>query len=296
MDSLAALLAFAHTAETLSFVQAARRLGISPSAVGKSVARLEQRVGVRLFHRSTRRVSLTSEGQLFFEHCQRILAELRDAEAMLIRTQERPRGRLRISLPTAGYRFLMPLLPEFARRYSEIELDLDFNDRIVDVIAEGVDAVIRSGVLPDSQLVSRRLGAFRFVLCASPAYLAKYGVPEKPEALREHRCLRFRFPTSGKLQDWVFSGSGHPSAADYPTALVANNMEAVLTAALRGLGIAYMPAFLASEALAAGHLKSILEQYIEGGGDFWLLWPAGRQSSPKVRAFIDFLVEARVFK
>ncbi|MET3970874.1 DNA-binding transcriptional LysR family regulator [Bradyrhizobium sp. S3.9.1] len=166
MDSLNGIVAFVRAAETLSFVAAGRMLGISASAVGKSVSKLEQSVGTRLFHRTTRRVSLTEEGALFFERCRRILDDLRDAEAMLSQAASTPRGRLRVSLPTIGYRFLLPILPEFRRLYPEIELDLDFSDRIVDLVEEGLDAAIRSGALADSSLMSRRLGPFRFVLCA----------------------------------------------------------------------------------------------------------------------------------
>lgn len=180
MDSLSGLIAFVRTAETLSFVAAGRLLGVSASAVGKNVAKLEQSVGVRLFQRSTRRVSLTDEGALFYERCRRVLDDLNDAETMLSQSALTPRGKLRVSLPTIGYRFLMPILPDFAARYPEVELDLDFDDRILDVIEEGLDVVVRSGELTDSRLMSRRLRAFRFVLCASPAYLAAHGRPRTP--------------------------------------------------------------------------------------------------------------------
>jgi DNA-binding transcriptional LysR family regulator len=295
MESLAGLLAFTRTAETLSFVEAARRLGISPSAVGKNVTRLEQHLNVQLLHRSTRRLSLTAEGALFFERCRRILDDLQDAEAMLSEAMAKPRGRLRISLPTIGYRFLVPLLPEFARLYPDVDLDLDFNDRLIDVVAEGVDAVIRSGVLPDSQLMSRRLGSFRFVLCASPDYIELYGAPRHPDDLMRHRCLQFRFPTTGKIQDWKFREQPAETASRHPAALVCNNMEALRAAAIAGLGIAYMPEFLAGDALKDGELQSVLGDKLDEGGDFWLLWPTGRQLSPKLRVFIDFLT-GRLFK
>ena len=180
MESLSGIVAFVRTAETLSFVAAGRALGVSASAVGKNVAKLEQTVGVRLLQRSTRRVNLTAEGTLFYERCRRILDDLQDAEAMLSHAAQTPRGKLRVSLPTIGYRFLLPVLPAFSALYPEVEVDLEFNDRLVDVIEEGFDAVIRSGDLPDSRLMSRRLGPFRFVLCAAPAYLEQYGVPQTP--------------------------------------------------------------------------------------------------------------------
>lgn len=294
MDSLSGLIAFVRTAETLSFVAAGRSLGVSASAVGKNVARLEQSVGVRLFQRSTRRVSLTDEGALFYERCRRVLEDLRDAETMLSQSALVPRGKLRVSLPTIGYRFLMPILPEFAARYPEVELDLDFDDHILDVIEEGLDVVVRSGELADSRLMSRRLGAFRFVLCASPGYLAGHGAPQAPEDLAKHKCLRFRFPTTGKLQNWSLRREAGAGDVRIPSTMVCNNIEALRAAAIGGLGIAHMPDFLARDALAQGSLRTVLDGDMINPGQFWALWPSSRQLSPKLRVFVDFL-SARLF-
>lgn len=291
MESLSGIVAFVRTAETLSFVAAGRGLGISASAVGKNVAKLEQTVGVRLFNRSTRRVSLTAEGALFYERCRRILDDLQDAEAMLSHVVQIPRGKLRVGLPTIGYRFLLPILPEFSRRYPEIEIELDFNDRLVDVIEEGFDVVIRSGELPDSRLIARRLGPFRFVLCAAPAYLERNGVPRCPEDLEHHDCIRFRFPTTGKLQEWSLSHDGKDVEPRLRTALTCNNMEALRAAAIAGFGIGYMPDFLVHEAVGSGTLRTLLDAHLVTPGQFWALWPSSRHLSPKVRAFVDYLDE-----
>ncbi|RAS28830.1 LysR family transcriptional regulator [Paraburkholderia bryophila] len=291
MDNLSGIVAFVQTAEASSFVAASQRLGVSPSAVGKSVARLEQHLGVRLLQRSTRRVSLTDDGERFYERCRQILDALNEAESMMLDANAVPRGRLRVSLPTIGYRFLLPILPAFAERYPEIDLELDFNDRIVDVIEGGFDAAIRSGNLADSQLMAKRLGPFRFVLCASPGYLQRRGVPLTPADLAEHACLRFRFPTSGKLQPWAFRGQPEEAAARFPTALTCNNMEALRAAAELGLGIGYMPDFLARDALRAGTLQGVLDDHLSDPGQFSVLWPSSRQLSPKLRAFVDFLSE-----
>ncbi|WGS52014.1 LysR family transcriptional regulator [Paraburkholderia sp. D15] len=291
MDNLSGIVAFVQTVEASSFVGASQRIGISPSAVGKSVARLEQHLGVRLLQRSTRRVSLTEDGERFYDRCRSILDALNEAESMMLAANAVPRGRLRVSLPTIGYRFLLPLLPAFTARYPEIDLELDFNDRIVDVIEGGFDAAIRSGELPDSQLMAKRLGPFRFVLCASPAYLKQRGIPSTPADLAAHACLRFRFPTSGKLQPWAFRGQADDMAARFPTTLTCNNMEALRAAAELGLGIAYMPDFLARDALRAGTLQSMLDEHLADAGQFSVLWPSSRQLSPKLRAFVDFLSE-----
>lgn len=288
MESLSGLVAFVRAAESLSFVAAGRALGISASAVGKNIAKLEQAVGVRLFQRSTRKINLTEEGALFYERCRRILDELQDAEAMLSQAVETPRGKLRIGLPTIGYRFLMPILPEFSYQYPEIELDIDFDDRILDVIEAGLDVVIRSGELPDSRLISRRLRTFRFVLCASPAYLDRHGVPRTASDLEHHRCLRFRFPTSGKLQNWSLRGLSGGLEPCIPTSMVCNNMEALRAAAIGGLGIVHMPDFLARDAIAQGSLRTVLDDLADTG-QFWALWPSSRQLSPKARVFVDFI-------
>lgn len=285
MDKLNGLLAFVRTAESGSFAAAGRALEISASAVGKGVARLEQEVGVRLLQRSTRRIQLTDEGRLFHERCRRILDDLQDARAMLSQAREAPRGRLRVSAPIVGHHFLMPLVPDFLARHPQVELDIVFTDRNVDLIEEGIDVAIRSGELPDSRLVSRPLQPFRLLLCAAPAYLARRGTPLEPRELVRHEAVRFRHPDSGKLLDWPLPGA-EPRAR---TVLACNNMEAVLDGALRGLGIACMPDFLAREPLAGGRLVSVLDAQMEGHGRFNALWPSSRHLSPKVRLFVDHL-------
>jgi len=287
MDNLNRIVAFVRTAEALSFVEAGERLGISASAVGKTIAKLEQSLGVRLFQRTTRRVALTEEGRQFYERCRRILEDLHDAQAILSESAQSPRGRLRISLPTIGYRFLMPVLPDFSARYPGIELDLDFNDRLVDIIDGDFDAVIRSGTLTDSSLMARRLGQFQFVLCAAPSYLSKVGTPRKLQALEAHTCVRYRFPTSGKLESWALTKDGS-EPPNLRNAMVCNNMEAVREAVIAGYGIGYMPDFLVRGAIEDGALQTILEGLRIAPGQFSILWPSSRQLSPKLRAFVDF--------
>lgn len=194
MESLSGLLAFVRAAELRSFVAAGERLGVSASAIGKSIARLEESLGVRLFNRSTRRINLTDEGALFFERCQRIVSEIENAQAEMARISDAPRGRLRVSMPAIGYRMLVPLLAGFGARYPEVELDVDFNDRIVDLIAEGIDVAVRGGELADSRMMARRLGPFRQILAGAPDYFRRCGTPRAPAELLEHACLRYRLP------------------------------------------------------------------------------------------------------
>jgi len=291
MDSITALLAFVRTAEAASFVGAARSLGLSPSTVGKRVARLEQDLGVRLFQRTTRRVRLTEEGEVLLRRCKRALDELSEARADLSQRQQSPSGLLRVGLPTIGYRFLLPLLPLFRQRYPGVQLELDFNDRLVDVVSEGLDVVIRSGELADSSLMARRLGPFHFVLCAAPVHLHAHGRPATLAQLATHPAVRFRFPTTGKLQAWSLPGHDGDAGAALDTVMTCNNMEALLAAAIGGMGVAWMPDFLAAEALADGRLQELLPDHPRQPGQFSLLWPGNRQPSARLRVFIDFMAE-----
>lgn len=289
MDNLNGIAAFVRAAETCSYVAAGRLLGVSASAVGKSVARLEAKLGVRLLNRSTRRISLSNEGALFYERCQRILADLDDAEMELSHLAKAPRGKLKVSLPVIGYRMIVPLLADFAQRYPEIELDLDFSDRLVDVVAEGVDVAVRSGALSDSRLMARELGPFGFVIVGSPAYLARHGVPQVPRDLEQHGCVRYKFPSTGKLQEWAVQRASGESELLLRTALTCNNIEALIGAASQGVGLAYLPDFVVREAIAAGQLRSVLGSYLQTTSQFWVLWPSSRHLSPKLRVLIDFL-------
>ena len=287
MDSFSSLNVFVHAAEQRSFTAAGRILGISASAVGKSIARQEARLGVRLFQRSTRRISLTAEGALFLERCQRILIDLSDAEEELARSRLHPAGTLRVSLPAIGYRILMPILPGFIERYPEILPDIDFSDRMVDIVEEGFDVVIRSGNLTDSRLKARPLGPFRFRILASPDYLARYGTPVNAQELARHHCLRYKFPASGKLQPWILTEGDDPAPAT--ASIVCNNIEGLIEAALGGLGLAWLPDFFVREECASGHLVSVLEDQISSSGQFNVVWPSSRHLSPKIRVFVDYL-------
>lgn len=290
MDKLSEIFAFVRVAERLNFAKAGQSLGLSPSAIGKSVARLEASLGVRLFNRTTRQVSLTNEGQMLFERYRAILTDLQDAHEAVNGEMAAPRGSLRVTLPTIGYRFLLPIIPEFRRRYPEIDLELDFNDRQVDLIEGGFDAAIRSGRLDDSSLMSRRLGPFRFVLCGSPDYFRRMGSPVHPDQLQDHEALRFRFPTSGKFQEWKLANGDNP-LSKMRVALTCGNMEAIRAAAIDGLGLAYMPEFLAADAIRDGSLEAVLQEHLAAPGHFSILWPSARFMTPRLRAFIDFVAE-----
>jgi DNA-binding transcriptional LysR family regulator len=289
MDSLTSLTSFVRTAETLSFVQAAHVLGISASAVGKNVARLEQQLGVRLFHRSTRSVSLTAEGALLLERSRQILEQIRDVEAEITQAVSHPSGKLRISLPVIGYRLLTPLLPHFSQLYPDIDLELDFSDRLVNVIDEGFDVAIRSGEMQDSRLQARTLGSFRFVLCASPRYLHAHPPPNTSAELAQHHCILFRFPATGLVQGWELSDLRITGDFQPAKLLTVNNIEAMVQSTLAGMGISYVPDFVVNALLERGELQEVLCGSCERESRFSAIWPASRYLSPRVRCFVDFI-------
>ena len=290
MDTLGALDIFVLVAERLSFAEAGRKLGLSPSAVSKKIARLESQLGARIFHRTTRQISLTAEGEILLERARRIREDIDDLSTLLAEAAAEPQGRLRVSLPTIGYRLLAPHLSTFCQAFPKISLDLDFNDDTVDLVAAGVDVAIRGGTLANSGLMSRKLGSFRYLVCASPAYLADRGEPRTVASLAEHALIRYRWPGSDALQGWALAAAMPADIALAPPAVTCTNMEAVLAAAVAGLGVACMPDFLAAEALKSGELKLALA---DAGliGEFSLVWPGARQTPPKLRAFIDFAAE-----
>ncbi|MBW5416364.1 LysR family transcriptional regulator [Pseudomonas sp. MAG002Y] len=289
MEQLSGIAVFVQVAETRSFTKAGKLLDLSASAVGKSVARLEERLGVRLFHRSTRSITLTQEGAMFLERCRRILTELEAAELELSQTQQAPRGRLRISLPLVSD-LVMPVLIRFMKQYPEVELDVDFTDRLVDIIEEGFDAVIRTGEPSDSRLMSRRLGTFHLKLVGSPGYFDACGIPHQPRDLERHVCLQHRFPSTGRYETWPIRQSDQTTPLLSQT-IVFNTSEVLVDVARAGLGIACLPDFMVRESLEKGELVSVLDEHIEHTGCFNILWPSSRHMAPKLRVFIDFVSE-----
>lgn len=287
MDSLGSIAMFVQVADSGSFSATARQLGLSSSAVGKSVARMEARLGARLFRRSTRHLSLTAEGEQFLARCRRILLEVEAAEQELSAASKGPSGRLRISLPRYSGLFHEVILA-FMQAYPAIDLDLDFSDGLVNVISEGYDAVVRTGMLEDSGLTRRHLCTFRRLLVAAPSYLARHGTPATLAALAGHAQLHYRFPATGRLEQWPQLAD---EAVSSPAGLVCNSVEMRVFLALQGEGIAFLPAFTVQRELAEGKLISLLDEFSQQQGSFWVLWPTSRQLPSRLRVFIDFLVD-----
>lgn len=288
MEKMNGLEIFTHVAQTRSFIATGRAKGISSSAVSKSISRLEERLGVRLFQRSTRSVHLTSEGEVFLERCQRIFSEIKAAEDELSAMTQQPRGRLRIGLSFADG-LILPIISSFMTCYPEIELDLDFSDRITDVIEEGMDIVIRGGELTDSRLISRKLGSFRLCIVGSEAYFRRHGVPERPDELTAHACLHYRFPSTGKIAFWPFKPTAATGGPVIPSTMICNSLEALLFMVKEGRGIACLPDYAVKNAINSGELRTVLNSYITHTTTFHILWPSTRQMTPKVRAFVDHI-------
>jgi DNA-binding transcriptional LysR family regulator len=288
MDRFGSLNIFVRAAETRSFTEAGRQLGVSSSAVGKAISRLESRLGVRLFHRSTRSITLTPEGALFLTRCQRIVGEIEAAETELALATSAPRGRLRVSMPMVG-KLMMPAIGAFMKAYPEITLDIDFSDRLVDIIEEGFDVVMRTGDAGDSQLVTRPMGTYIHLIVGSPGYLAAHPPLTEPEDVVNHACLQHRFPTTGKTRRWPLARDGETLDLDLPTTAVATAVEPLIAMAEQGLGLACVPDFTVRAQLENGTLVAVLREYCGTPSVFRALWPSGRQLSPRVRAFVDFM-------
>lgn len=286
MNLLAGMQAFVQVAETRSFVEAARHLGLSPSAVSKLVGRTEEHVGAKLFHRSTRSISMTAEGVLFLARCRSILEELDEARHELATASALPCGKLRVSFPNLASIFL-PVVDGFTRAFPEIHLEIDLTDRLVDVIDEGFDVVVRTGQIADSRLTARFLSQYAMRLVGSPGYFAARPIPTSPADLNEHDCIQYRFPSSGKTEVWPLDvGQNHELRLQ--ETLICNSTEGRLALALMGKGIACLPDFMVLPHIEAGSLVSVLERHLDWNGSYQLLWPTNRHRNPKLQVFVDY--------
>lgn len=284
---------FVRAADAGSFAAAAPGLGMSAPMAGKHVRFLEEWVGAQLLNRTTRRQSLTHVGQLFYERCKLVLAEAEAAEALAHDLQSAPRGRLRVSAPvTFGSYSLAPSLTRYMRRYPDISVDLNLSDRVVDMIDEGYDAAIRISALRDSTLIARALRPYRLVACAAPAYLAERGVPAVPEDLRQHECLGFSYQSRPPLYSWEFIGPTGEHRVEVGGRFLANAGPPLRAAALEGFGITLQAEEMLCDDLVAGRLVRVLPEYTTPPLPMYIVFPSSHRPTPKLRSFIDFVVEA----
>ncbi len=285
MDRLAELDIFARVVDAGSFSAAARELGCSPSAVSKRIAALESRLQARLLQRTTRKLALTAIGEEYYRRACAILADVEQAEAALSAMQGAARGRLRVTAPTAFGQFqLVPLVKDFMARHPEVELELDLSDAMADLIRDGYDMAVRIARLEDSSFVARQIATDRRVVCASPAYLDRHGIPATPAELASHQCLTYS--RRGDLAAW-FDGDAGPALSGR---FSSGNSIALRDAALAGLGITRLATFLIGPDLRSGRLVPLLQGYERPGIPIRVVYPHRRYLSPKVRAFMDYLV------
>lgn len=288
MDRFDEMQSFVRVVDSGGISAAAEKMGIAKSAVSRRLQELENRLGVELLRRTTRRIALTEEGRQFYERCVRILDEVAEVENSLINEQQLVQGLVRIAAPLSLP--LWPLLGEFMQRHPGVRIDLDLEDRYIDILREGVDLAIRIGQLNDSSLVAKRLAPIRVVLCASPAYLERHGEPQTPEQLSEHQGLSYANLT--EQRQWSFTDvSGKEHLGRPSIRMRANNGDVLLQAALDGLGIAVMPRFICYRELASGRLCELLSGYNTEESAAYALYPSRRHLPQRVRLLIDFLAE-----
>jgi len=294
VPSLDRYLSFCSAAQHRSFAAAARELGLSASAIAKNVARLEQQLGLRLFHRTTRQVSLTQDGHLLLERCQRVVDELTALEDEAAGARAAVRGTLRIDAPfTYAKQVLLPILQKLLTQHADLRLDLRLSDAYTDLIRDGLDAVIRIGHLADSRLVARTFDQQDLVVCASPALLKSDGEPKTPDALASHRCVVFRMPRTGRDRPWQFR-SGRRTIELHPDSRVRiDDGEALVRAAATGMGLVQAPGYMVEEDIKRGRLVEVLKPFRPPPMPISIVYPSQRHVPPRVKALVDALARPR---
>ncbi|MEM0989154.1 MAG: LysR family transcriptional regulator [Pseudomonadota bacterium] len=292
MDNLAALRLFLEVSQAGGFSQAARRLGISTSSISKSIQRLEDELGAKLLTRTTRSVSLTVEGERLQVAARQLIDDADNLAAEFSDSLDNPRGKLVISAPAVfGRVWLTERVLAFMAQFPDVEVELMFEDRQVDLASEGVDIAIRIGQLGDSpNLVARKIFDDRVYSCASPDYLARMGTPENPDDLARHRGIHYRVRNTGRLFPFMFDVDGEIVRQTLDPVLIGNSVDALMQAAEKGLGIAQLPSFLANEGFASGKLVEILADYRMDRFPYAIIYQDRRLVAPRVRAFVDFIV------
>ena len=291
MNNFSDIVAYVRVVEAHSFVAAAQTLGMSPSAISKAVSRLEERLGARLLNRTTRSLSLTDVGASFYERCREAMAQLDHAESEVSESRGVPRGRLRVDVPVSlGRRIIVPALPRFIAQYPEISVHMSMNDRVLDLVQEGVDAALRIGNLGDSSLVARRIGQLRGFTCASPEFIERYGAPNDPTDLSPEHCLQMFKVGNNQTRDWLFRKGDVEHKITPAARLAFSDPESAVAAAVSGAGFVRSLDFTVEAQIAAGLLQPVLEDWNDGA--YWpvsVVYPQHRQPTAKIRAFIDFV-------
>jgi DNA-binding transcriptional LysR family regulator len=291
MDKFQEMKTFAAVVDAGSFVKAADALGMSKPAVSRYVSELESRLGVRLMQRTTRRLSLTDEGQIFYTRCKHLLQAVDEAETEIAARKSEASGLVRINAPlTFGVLHLAPLWGEFRRQHPKVTLDITLSDRVVDLVEEGFDLAVRIAALHDSGLISRRIATTRLVLCASPQYLAEHGAPTHPSNLAHHAIIAYTQLASG--DEWHFDGPQGRVAVTTRPCITTNNGDTCLAAALHHQGVVLQPSFLVSDALQRGTLVELMPEFRSVEIGIFTVYPSRRHVPPKVSMLVEFLAQA----
>lgn len=291
LNKIGDIAAFVAAVTTGSFTNAAKTTGLTRSAVGKSIVRLEARFGVRLLNRTTRRLSLTDEGAIMFERCRQILEDLDEVDELMATRRLKPTGTLKLTAPLSfGQRHVLPVLDAFLGQWPELQANISFTDRYVDLIEEGFDMAIRIGEpKDDSQIMTRTLAWQHMLTCASPAYLARRGTPGRPEQLNEHDTIFFM--NMERRRTWRFDTPDGPYVFEGPARLNIDSSEAMRASAISGFGLVHLPRYMLADAIRDGALISVLDEYGVAPEPIRVIYPSKRHLSPRIRAFIDFLAE-----
>jgi LysR family transcriptional regulator for bpeEF and oprC len=292
MDRFQAMQVFVRVVDSSSFSKAADTLDMPRASVTTVIQNLEALLGVRLLQRTTRRLNLTPEGAAYYERCVRILADVEETESSLAYGSRPPHGKLRVDMPgSLGRLVMMPFLSEFRARYPDIELMIGLGDKPVDLIQEGVDCVIRVGSLEDSSLVARRIGIFRSVTCATPAYLEKFGEPKTLADLEQHTAVNYFHSRTGRMRNFDFMVDGASVDVKMSGMVSVNDADAYLAGALEGLGLIQLASFMVLPYLRSGRLQEVLPQWRPMPIPISAVYPHNRHLSPKVRVFVDWMAE-----
>lgn len=291
MNNFSDIVAYVRVVEAHSFVAAAQTLGMSPSAISKAVSRLEERLGARLLNRTTRSLSLTDVGSSFYERCRDALGQLDHAESEVSESRGVPRGRLRVDVPVSlGRKIIVPALPRFIQQYPEISVQMSMNDRVLDLVQEGIDAALRVGNLSDSSLVARRIAQLRGVTCASPEFIERYGEPRDPTELKPEHCITMFKLGNNQTREWMYK-KGDVEHSVMPAARLSfSDPESAVQAAVSGAGFVRTLDFTVDAQIASGLLHPVLQDWNDGA--WWpvsVVYPQHRQPTAKIRAFIDFV-------
>jgi len=292
MDKLQAMALFVRVVETGGITRAAESLGIPPATASTLIQKLEAQLGVKLLNRTTRRVSVTPDGQAYYARAVVILDQVREADEALTQRQATPRGRLRVDAPTLIARtVIVPALPQLFGRHPGLELALAGNERHVDLVEAGIDCALWVGEVEYPGLVARRVGSLYFATCAAPSYLSAHGAPQHPRDLRQHRCLNHFSPRTGDTIEWAFSKGGERVQAVFPGSLALEDENSYVAAAEAGIGIAQVPAFILKEAMERGVLELVLADWFPEPLPLSIVYPQNRHLSRKVRVFVDWLAQ-----